>query len=77
VKTVRYRSDMHYYIMLGLGAVVFPLSHPSPEVTGDGNTPVITSPVTRIGADGEFWTQNTHYVPVTLPGNVEGEGNGR
>jgi hypothetical protein len=75
--TVRYRADRTNYVVVGQGALVYPLNHPSERVTGDGNTPVITSIVERVDNNGEFWTHNTHYVPVTLPGNVEGEGNGR
>jgi hypothetical protein len=45
----------------------YPLAHPSPHVTGDGNTPVETSTVTAVNViTGEFWTRNTHYVPEWL-----------
>jgi len=64
--TVQYRADRLHIIALGYSAVVFPLEHPSHHVTGDGETPVRTSSVMRHDIDtGEFWTENTHYVPVT------------
>lgn len=62
--TVQYRADRLHLIQLGHSALVFPLGHPSDSVTGDGDTPARTSTVVRVEDNGEFWTENTHYVPV-------------
>ena len=62
---VGYRADRTHMIQIGRGAVIYPMTHPSDLVTGDGETPAITSPVQSVDAlTGEFWTANTHYVPV-------------
>jgi hypothetical protein len=61
--TVKYRSDKPHIIQLGQSAVCYPLAHPSGHVTGDGDTPAQTSAVVRVDDNGEFWTENTHYVP--------------
>ena len=63
---VYYRDDLLHIIHIGHPAVVVPLEHPSPLVTGDGLTPVRTSPVGWVdGLTGEFCTENTHYKPVS------------
>lgn len=65
---VRYRADKTHRYQIGQPAYCYPLDHPDRErVTGDGETPVFTSPVVAVNhVTGEFWTNNTHYVPVTL-----------
>jgi hypothetical protein len=62
---VLYRTDRPHEIRIGFPAICFPIDHPDKTfVTGDGETPVTTSIVQAINlASGEFWTQNTHYVP--------------
>jgi hypothetical protein len=61
---VYYRTDRPIRVTVGQPAIVCPVGHPSDLVTGDGKTPAITSPVVRFDErTGEFWTQNTHYVP--------------
>jgi hypothetical protein len=63
--TVYYRADRLHIIAVGYSAMVYPMAHPSELVTGDGETPARTSSVVRHDLDtGEFWTENTHYVPV-------------
>ncbi len=64
-KTVRY-SELHSAVVEGVGVFLLPVDHPGPFVS---NTRVVlTSPVQRVAqrADGkaEFWTLNTHYVPL-------------
>lgn len=66
---VFYRADRPFRATLGYGGFCYPLAHPSAYVTGDGETPAITSPVTWVGAgqsEGEFCTANTHYKPLNL-----------
>lgn len=61
---VFYRADKPHSIQVGQPAIVYPYAHPSPFVTGDGETPVATSPVGAFDVlSGEFWTVNTHYKP--------------
>jgi hypothetical protein len=62
--TVPYRADRVHCIQLGHSAICCPINHPGEAVTGDGETPVLTSSVMRVEDNGEFWTENTHYVPV-------------
>lgn len=58
---VHYKK-IHSKLVVGDSVILLPLDHPSPEVT---NTKYIsTSKVTRIAEDGEFWTENTHYVKL-------------
>ena len=61
---VKYRQLV--YVRVGHAAVVAPLDHPSPWVTGDGETLVETSTVLAINADGSFETLNTRYEPEAL-----------
>lgn len=62
---VRYRTDKPHIISVGRSALVYPMAHPSPDVTGDGETPVLTSPVCAYNDEtGEFSTLNTDYKPV-------------
>jgi hypothetical protein len=63
--TVYYRTDRPHRVQIGCSAVIYPYSHESPYVTGDGETVAQTSAVTRVDENGEFWTLNTHYVPCT------------
>lgn len=63
---VFYRADRPYRAQVGHSGFCYPLEHPSPLVTGDGEVPAITSPVTWVGNDGEFTTSNTHYKPLNL-----------
>lgn len=65
---VFYRADKPHLIEIGKPAFVYPLNHPDTvNVTGDGETPVCTSPVRLVNIlSGEFWTDNTHYAPLML-----------
>jgi hypothetical protein len=47
---------------VGMPAYVFPVDHPSDLVSN--TTWSLTSPVVRIGLDGEFETEHTVYVPA-------------
>lgn len=47
--------------LIGSRTVVVPIDHPSEQVSN--TTTVITSPVIRLGAWGEFETENTIYRP--------------
>jgi hypothetical protein len=68
---VLYRTDRLHLVQVGSSAIVVPMAHPSPCVTGDGETPVRTSTVTRVDSEtGEFWTENTHYMPWSNEGNL-------
>jgi hypothetical protein len=67
---VKYRTDRPHMIQLGYSALCYPMAHPSSLVTGDGDTPVRTSQVLCVDDNGEFWTENTHYVPG-FPGEEE------
>lgn len=52
-------------IQVGLPAAITPMAHPSPLVTGDGQTFVQTSRVIRYDpATGAIETQNTLYIPA-------------
>ena len=63
--TVFYRADKPHSYQIGHPARCYPINHPdTSHVTGDGETPVDTSPVQALNhATGEFWTINTHYAP--------------
>ena len=63
---VYFRADKPHRIQVGCAAFCYPLNHPDTDrVTGDGETPVHTSPVVAVNhLSGEFWTSNTHYVPL-------------
>ena len=63
---VFYRADKTHRYQIGCPAFCYPVDHPDTvHVTGDGETPVLTSPVLAVNhASGEFWTANTHYVPL-------------
>ena len=62
--TVYYNADFPSTIRAGRAALIVPLAHPSPYVTGDGKTVARTSEVIAHNTKtGEFWTKNTHYVP--------------
>lgn len=63
--TVAYRADKPHQAQVGMSGLCYPVNHPRTEnVTGDGETPVVTSTVVAVNVlTGEFWTRNTHYVP--------------
>ena len=68
-RIVKYRADKPWRAQVGMSGFCYPLDHPSEDVTGDGNTPAMTSMVTAVNViTGEFWTRNTHYVPEWLSG---------
>ena len=56
---VHYISDGFTIIKLGERALIYPVDHPSPWVT-NGRI-AHTSPIIRVGDDGEFETWNTIY----------------
>ena len=65
-ETVFYRADRPHRFQIGRSAQCYPINHPDvSRVTGDGETPVNTSPVVALNhITGEFWTANTHYAPL-------------
>lgn len=68
---VLYRTDRLHCVQVGSSAIIVPMEHPSLDVTGDGETPARTSTVTAVDAlTGEFWTENTHYMPWDNEGYV-------
>ena len=61
-KIVYYKVTPEDVITKGYPACVFPINHPSDYVS---NTKfVITSKVQTIWPNGEFETENTHYIPL-------------
>jgi hypothetical protein len=67
---VYYIPNKETFVKVGLRAIVCPLDHPdTANVTGDGKTPVLTSPVRMKLPNGEFFTTNTHYLPNRMRGN--------
>lgn len=62
---VFYRTDKPHSYEIGKPAYIYPVGHPDmARVTGDGETPALTSPVQAINhLTGEFLTMNTHYIP--------------
>lgn len=59
---VHYLTNKEVIIMLGCRAWVWPVDHISPKVSN--STYVSTSPVIRIGENGEFETENSIYRPI-------------
>ena len=65
---VLYKAGITHIPDVGSCAIVEPINHPN-HVKGQqvSNTkPVITSPIVRIGAWGEFETENTIYRPAKV-----------
>lgn len=61
-KIVKYKPlEEPTVFRIGMSTGIIPINHTGPYAVN--GRPNFTSPVTRIGRDGEFWTKNTHYVP--------------
>ena len=59
---VLYRMNVYHTIPgIGAPAMVAPVNHPGTEVSNTCH--VLTSPIVRVGEDGEFETRNTIYRP--------------
>jgi hypothetical protein len=61
MKTVYYNPEKSPFIRSGERALVFPFNHPECS-----NTVVaLTTPVIEVFPDGQFYTENSHYVPAS------------
>jgi hypothetical protein len=61
MKIVYYNPEKSLFIAKGGRALVFPYDHPNCS-----NTQVaLTSMVTKVLPDGQFFTENSHYVPAS------------
>ena len=61
-RIVHYDASMPSQIMLGIGALVWPVDHTSDLVSN--KKPVLTSVVIKYDGEGCFETMNTLYIPV-------------
>ena len=61
---VLYRTNVYHTIPgIGAPAMVQPVNHPDPDGLVSNTCHVLTSPIVRVGEDGEFETLNTIYRP--------------
>lgn len=63
-RVVHYTPCANDYIVLGAGAIVVPIDHPSSYV--DNGCVCYTTKVVSLSDNGEFETKNTKYIPKTL-----------
>ena len=61
-KVVHYNQEKFKHIVLGQGAIVFPIDHPDDERVSNTRE-VFTSRVIKIFPNGDFETLNTMYKP--------------
>jgi len=65
-RVVHYRPEPDQRIIVGKPAFIYPVDHPDSDHVSN-TTIVITSTVQSYATNGEFFTNNTHYVPSFNP----------